>query len=254
MLEPTGVNRAATVSPIQAGISSSGPQAASSKPPFDVTPLFKRIACSYFPTSHDLNNIVHETSYNNGTRRQGKVRDVYDLNDGRLLLVSSDRLSAFDRFVTDIPYKGQVLNKLSSYWLEQTRDVVDNHLIAQLAPNISLVRKTQPIPLEVVVRGNLAGSLWQEYKTGTASTWQAAGDFKLPKGLTEFAALPEPIVTPTTKEAAGHDLPISGRAIVEQNILSQEQWDELCTKAKALFQRGQEIAAKRGLILADTKY
>lgn len=181
---------------------------------------------------------------------QGKVRDVYSF-DKYLLMITSDRISAFDVVLPRlIPYKGQVLNQIASYFLEATSDILPNWLIKSPAPNASFGIKCEAIPIEMVVRGYMVGHLWREYKSGKRSVCGVT----LPEGLVENQQLPNPIITPTTKASEGHDEDISIEEIIKQGIVSAELMEELCRLTFALFQRGQEMAASKNLILVDTKY
>ncbi|MFT3854140.1 MAG: phosphoribosylaminoimidazolesuccinocarboxamide synthase [Ilumatobacteraceae bacterium] len=187
-------------------------------------------------------------------RRDGKVRASFAWGDERLF-VTTDRLSAFDRIIAGVPYKGQVLNQLSAWWFEQTADLVDNHVIAVPDPNLLVARSAIPLPVEVVVRGVITGvtstSIWQMYAAGRRTVY----GHTLPDGLRKNERLPEPIVTPTTKaDKGGHDEPLSCAEVVSRGLVDQYLWDDVQGIALALFRRGQEIAAKAGLILADTKY
>lgn len=182
---------------------------------------------------------------------RGKVRDVYGIGDEHLLMVTSNRISAFDVILPKpIPYKGQVLNQIATYFLESTKDIVPNWLISNPDPNAAFGLKCQAIPIEMVIRGYVAGHLAREYKAGKRSICGVT----LPEGLKENQKLPNPIITPTTKASEGHDEDISVNEIIEQGIISKELMDELCEITKKLFQRGQEMANDRGLILVDTKY
>ncbi len=181
---------------------------------------------------------------------KGKVRDVYGIGD-HLLMITSDRISAFDVVLPKlIPFKGQVLNQIASYFLQKTADIVPNWLIATPDPNVAYGIKCEPFTIEMVIRGYLVGHLWREYKSGKREVCGV----KLPEGLKENQQLPEPIITPTTKASEGHDQDISVAAIIEQGIVSKLHMDELCAITKRLFQRGQEMAADKNLILVDTKY
>ena len=181
---------------------------------------------------------------------KGKVRDVYGIGD-HLLMITSDRISAFDVVLPKlIPFKGQVLNQIASYFLQKTADIVPNWLIATPDPNVAYGIKCEPFAIEMVIRGYLVGHLWREYKSGKREVCGV----KLPEGLKENQQLPEPIITPTTKASEGHDEDISVAAIIEQGIVSKMHMDELCAITKRLFQRGQEMAADKNLILVDTKY
>ncbi|RVU26715.1 phosphoribosylaminoimidazolesuccinocarboxamide synthase [Sandaracinomonas limnophila] len=182
---------------------------------------------------------------------RGKVRDVYGIGDEHLLMVTSNRISAFDVILPKpIPYKGQVLNQIATYFLESTKDIVPNWLISNPDPNAAFGLKCQAIPIEMVIRGYVAGHLAREYKAGKRSICGVT----LPEGLKENQKLPNPIITPTTKASEGHDEDISVNEIIEQGIISKELMDELCDITQKLFQRGQKMANDRGLILVDTKY
>lgn len=181
---------------------------------------------------------------------QGKVRDVYFFGE-HLLMIASDRISAFDVVLPRlIPYKGQVLNQLAEHFLQATADIVPNWLIATPAPNASFGLKCHAIPIEMVVRGYLVGHLWREYKAGKRSVCGVS----LPDGLIENQKLPNPIITPTTKASEGHDEDISIQEIIQKGIVSEEILVELCRISFALFDRGQEMANSKDLILVDTKY
>lgn len=181
---------------------------------------------------------------------RGKVRDVYGIGD-HLLMITSDRISAFDVVLPKlIPFKGQVLNQIASYFLQKTADIVPNWLVATLDPNAAYGLKCEPFAIEMVIRGYLVGHLWREYKAGKRSVCGVT----LPDGLVENQQLPSPIITPTTKASEGHDEDISVAAIIEQGIVSRGHMDELCAITHQLFLRGQEMAAEKNLILVDTKY
>lgn len=185
------------------------------------------------------------------TRYQGKVRDVYNLKDTVLVMVGTDRISAFDVILPNtIPYKGQVLNQLAAYFLEATESIMPNHLLLIPDPNVSLCLACKPLPVEFVVRGYLCGHAWREYKAGKRTICGAL----LPDGLVENQQLPEPILTPTTKSAIGHDLDISPEEIIRSGLLNAETWHQASHFALRLFARGQEMAQERELYLADTKY
>ena len=180
----------------------------------------------------------------------GKVRDVYDLGD-YLAMVVSDRISAFDVVLPEgIPYKGQVLNKIAERFLDATADILPNWKLAVPAPNVTVGYKCEPFKVEMVIRGYLTGHAWREYKAGKRTLCGVA----LPEGMVENQKFPEPIITPTTKAAEGHDEDISKEEIIAQGIVSREDYEQLEAYTKALFQRGTEIAARMGLILVDTKY
>lgn len=186
---------------------------------------------------------------------RGKVRENYDLPDGRRVIIATDRLSAFDIILTAIPFKGQVLTQIARYWFEATKDLCPNHVLEYPDPNVVVAKRLTIMPVEVVVRDYLAGttgtSLWTMYKKGRREMYGHV----FPDGLRENQKLPETIITPTTKAFdAGHDEELTAAQIVERGLLTQAQWDEVTEKALALFARGREMAAARGLILVDTKY
>jgi phosphoribosylaminoimidazole-succinocarboxamide synthase len=186
---------------------------------------------------------------------RGKVRDNYDLADGRRIIIASDRLSAFDRILCTIPFKGEVLTQIARFWFEQTADICANHVLAYPDPNVLVCRRLDILPVEIVVRGYLAGttgtSILTLYKQGQRSMY----GMTMPEGLRDNAELPGPVVTPTSKEFdGGHDRPLTPAEILEHKLLTAGQWDELHATALALFARGQKLAEERGLILADTKY
>ena len=188
-------------------------------------------------------------------KQSGKVRDWYDLPDGKRLIVTTDRLSAFDRILARVPYKGQVLNQLSAWWFKQTEDIIPNHLISIPDPNAAIVKKVNPIPVEVIVRGYITGvtttALWYRYSIGERNIY----GYDFPEGLKKNQALPEPIITPTTKGGeTGHDERLTCAEVVEKGILDAKIWDQVQAAALAIFKRGQELANKAGLILVDTKY
>ena len=186
---------------------------------------------------------------------QGKVRDNYDLPDGRRIIIASDRLSAFDRILAAIPFKGQVLTQTARFWFEETSDICPNHVMDYPDPNVVVGQRLDILPVEIVVRDYLAGttatSVLTMYKTGQREMYGV----RLPDGLRENQKLPRPIITPTSKAFDGaHDEPLTQDQIIEQGLLTKEQWRTVSGYALALFARGQEIARKRGLILVDTKY
>ena len=185
----------------------------------------------------------------------GKVRDCYDLPDQTRILISSDRISAFDRILAAIPFKGQVLTQTARYWFDQTADICPNHVVAYPDPNVVIGRHVTILPVEIVVRGYLAGttstSILTQYKAGARQMY----GHTLPDGLRDNAALPRPILTPTSKAFdGGHDEPLTPAQILDQKLLTRAQWDAVSAYALALFERGQKMAAQRGLILVDTKY
>ena len=181
---------------------------------------------------------------------KGKVRDVYFFKD-KLIMVASDRLSAFDVVLPSvIPFKGQVLNQIAAHFLKATEDIVPNWILATPDPNVSIGKKCEPFPIEMVIRGYLAGHAWRTYKAGKRTLC----GISLPDGLKENDRLPEPIITPTTKAAIGHDKDISKQEIIAQKLIVPDQYKQLESYTKALFQRGTELAEKQNLILVDTKY
>ncbi|GAB4159052.1 MAG: phosphoribosylaminoimidazolesuccinocarboxamide synthase [Candidatus Promineifilaceae bacterium] len=189
-----------------------------------------------------------------GPKLAGKVRDMY-CRPGQRLLIVTDRISAFDRVLGLIPYKGQVLNQLSAWWFEQLQGIAANHMIAIPDPNVTLVHEAQPLPVEVVVRGYITGvtttSLWYLYERGERQPYGVS----LPDGLRKNDPLPQPIITPTTKAAqGGHDERITPAEILAQGLVSAALWAEVEATALAIFARGQAVAARAGLILVDTKY
>ena len=181
----------------------------------------------------------------------GKVRDVYYIENELLVMIASDRISAFDVILPNpIPFKGQVLNQIAAYMLKATSDICPNWLLDTPAPNVAIGKKCTPFKIEMVVRGNLVGHAWRTYQTGG----RVLCGVSLPDGLNENDYFPTPIITPSTKASEGHDEDISKENIIAQGLASAEEWAVLEKYALALFQRGKEIAAKQGLILVDTKY
>lgn len=186
---------------------------------------------------------------------RGKVRDVLSRGD-RALLVASDRISAFDRVLSTVPYKGEVLTRVSSWWFRNTEDIVPNHLVpvrggdaSALTGRAVVARRCEMVNAEVVVRGYLTGSAWRDYKAG-----RPVSGIDLPQGLRYCERFPKPIITPSTKEARGHDKPASGEELVASGVVAAELWRQIEAAALGLFARGQELARQRGLILVDTKY
>jgi phosphoribosylaminoimidazole-succinocarboxamide synthase len=182
---------------------------------------------------------------------KGKVRDVYTIKNKWLVMVASDRISAFDVVLPQpIPFKGQVLNQIAAYMLNATQDICANWLLNVPAPNVSIGKKCEPFKIEMVVRGNLTGHAWRTYSTGKK---ELCG-IKMPAGLKENDFFPNPIITPSTKASHGHDEDISKEDIIKNKLATAAEWDMLEKHTLKLFERGKEIAAKRGLILVDTKY
>lgn len=181
----------------------------------------------------------------------GKVRDVYSIGDDTLVMIATDRISAFDVVLPEgIPYKGQVLNQIATYFLDATSDIVPNWKLATPDPMVSVGIRCEGFRVEMIIRGYLTGSAWREYKNGCRELCGV----KLPEGMRENQAFPEPIITPTTKADAGHDENISKEEIIAQGIVSAEDYEKMEEYTRKLFARGQKMAAEKGLILVDTKY
>ena len=181
----------------------------------------------------------------------GKVRDVYDINDDLMVMVATDRISAFDVILPKgIPFKGQVLNQIAATFLDATADIVPNWKLATPDPMVTVGLKCEGFRVEMIIRGYLTGSAWREYQAGCRSLCGVT----LPEGMKENERFPEPIITPTTKADAGHDENISRKEIIAQGIVSKEDYETMERYTRALFARGTEMAAKKGLILVDTKY
>ncbi|MBN2423050.1 phosphoribosylaminoimidazolesuccinocarboxamide synthase [Candidatus Woesearchaeota archaeon] len=199
---------------------------------------------------NQLNNTLQKTDLSIGEKYQGKVRDNYFVDD-KIIMITSDRISAFDHVLGTIPFKGQVLNQISLFWFNMTRDIVKNHLIESPDPNVMVTKKCKKIPIEMVVRGYLTGSLWRAYEKGERILY----GIKFNQGLKKQQKFGMPIVTPSTKEEYGkHDMPITQKEIIEKGILPREQYEKIEEAAVKLFERGTKIAADNNLILVDTKY
>jgi phosphoribosylaminoimidazole-succinocarboxamide synthase len=188
-------------------------------------------------------------------KQSGKVRDWYPLAEGRRLLITSDRLSAFDRVLTCVPFKGQVLNQLSAWWFEQLADILPNHALAVPDPNALLAIESEPIPVEVIVRGYITGvtstALWYRYSLGEREIY----GHRLSEGLRKNQALPEAIITPTTKGGpSGHDERLTCSEVVDKGLLDANTWEQIQATALEVFNRGRQVAQQVGLILVDTKY
>lgn len=198
-------------------------------------------------------NAIKETNFNFPNQSgfyRGKVRDVYSFSD-RLVMVATDRISAFDVILPNpIPYKGQVLNQIAAYFLKATADIVPNWLREVPDPNVGVGLRCEPYPVEMVVRGYLAGHAWREYRSGKRSVCGVT----LPEGLKENDKLPQPVITPTTKAHEGHDEDISREEILRQGLVPAGEYEQMENYALALFNRGTEMAVTQGLILVDTKY
>lgn len=201
----------------------------------------------------NLDYILKETNFKwLGKKKVGKVRDVYDQDD-KLILISTDRHSSFDRIIAHIPFKGQVLTQTSLFWFDQTKDIIQNHVLGNPDPNVVVGKKCKVIPVEIVPRAYITGvtntSLWTHYQKGRRDF----GNFKLPNDLKKNQKLDKPLLTFSTKDDV-HDVYITPAEILEQKIVEKKLWQKIEEVATKLFQRGQEIAAKHGLILVDTKY
>ncbi|MBN1797316.1 MAG: phosphoribosylaminoimidazolesuccinocarboxamide synthase [Spirochaetales bacterium] len=180
---------------------------------------------------------------------KGKVRDILDFGS-TMLICTTDRISAFDKVLGTIPCKGQVLNQISLYWFNQTADILKNHILEELSPRAVLVKKSTPLPVEVVVRGYLTGSAWRDYQKGNSIS-----GIRLPSGMKFNQRFETPLLTPSTKAERGtHDLPISPAEIISSGIVERSVWEQVEEKALALFKKGTELAGAHGLILVDTKY
>lgn len=199
-------------------------------------------------------NTLTETNFNFPEQKnfyKGKVRDVYTLKNNLIVMIATDRISAFDHVLPEgIPYKGQVLNQLASRFLDLTNDIIPNWKIASPDPNVTIGKACTPYPIEMVIRGYLTGHAWRVYKSGERELCGVA----LAEGLKEHDRLPEPIITPATKAEEGHDEDISREDILAQGIIPEKEYAQLEAATQALFKRGTEIAHKEGLILVDTKY
>jgi len=200
-----------------------------------------------------MDNVITETHFTNlGERKQGKVRDIY-IQPERLILVSTDRHSSFDRIIAHIPNKGAVLNLSSAFWFKETADIVPNHVLDVPDPNVTVAKKMKTLPVEAVVRGYLTGttdtSIWTRYQNGE----RTFADLTLPDGLKKNTKLPHPIFDPTTKEDT-HDRSLSMKEMVDEGLIEAGLLEQVKKTALALFARGQEVSAKHGLLLVDTKY
>jgi phosphoribosylaminoimidazole-succinocarboxamide synthase len=185
-----------------------------------------------------------------GDLYRGKVRDNYSRAD-RIVMVTTDRVSAFDHVLGTIPFKGEVLSRLTAFWFDKVKDIAPTHLVDVPDPSVMVVKKAKPLPIEIVIRGYITGSLWRDYEAGKAGAYGT----DWPAGLRKDQRFDRPVITPSTKAEYGkHDEPISEKEILERNIVAPEVWREATGIAERLFRRGQEWAATRGLILVDTKY
>ena len=199
-----------------------------------------------------LDHCLVETDFSDlGKRYRGKVRDTYRTGDGRLILVTTDRISAFDHILPQpIPFKGQVLNRLAAHFFRATHDIVPNHVLSVPDPNVTVALACEPIPIEFVVRGYLVGHAWRVYRDGGRELCGV----ELPNGLRQNSRFARAILTPATKAAEGHDEDISREEIIERGLLSAALFDRIADVALQLFERGTQLAAEQGLILVDTKY
>jgi len=204
----------------------------------------------------NIPNAIKSVSYPKlGKRQSGKVRDWY-IKNGLRILIATDRVSAFDRVVGTIPFRGAVLNKLSQFWFEKTRDIIQNHMIGVIDPNVMLVSEVKALPVEIIVRGYITGvtdtSLWKNYDEGKRVIY----GIKFPEGLVKNQKLKKPVITPTTRETgpSGHDEPITAKEIIKQKLVSPKSWKQIEKVAIKLYERGVEICDKQGFIIPDTKY
>jgi len=196
-----------------------------------------------------------ETNLPLAGKQSGKVRDWYPLDQGRRLIVTTDRLSAFDRVLARVPFKGQVLNQLTNWWMHSTQDLLPHHLVSEPDMNAVVVQEAEPFLVEVIVRGYITGvtstALWYRYSLGERQIY----GYTFPEGLRKNQALPAPIITPTTKGGvSGHDERLTCAEVVEKGLLDARTWEQVQDAALKIFHRGQEVAARAGLILVDTKY
>ena len=196
-----------------------------------------------------LDYTLKETNFKQlGNLYRGKVRDNYIKEDKRII-IATDRLSAFDRVITTIPFKGQMLNKISSFWFEKTKDLVRNHIIEVPDPSVSVVHQCQTLPVEIIVRAYITGTAWRNYLKG-----EPTSGIIIPKGLKKNQKLDEVLVTPSTKAESGHDIYISKEQIIRENMVGKEIYEEMEEAALKLFKYGQEYCKKNGIIMVDTKY
>ena len=200
----------------------------------------------------NMSNTLLETNFSSlGELYKGKVRDNYiNKEKGQRVIIASDRLSAFDRVITTIPFKGQLLSQMSNFWFEKTKDIVPNHIIDIPDPNVTIVKECKSFPIEMVIRGYITGSAWRDYENG-----KAVSGIKFPEGLKKHQKLPKVVITPSTKAEIGdHDEPISREEILEKNIVSKEIYEKVEDFTYKLFEFGQKWCAKNNLILVDCKY
>lgn len=199
---------------------------------------------------NQLKNTLEKTSLPISKKYEGKVRDNY-YKDDKIIMVTTDRISAFDHVLGTVPFKGQILTQIAIFWFDKTKDIIQNHLLDLPDPNVMVVQKCEPLPVEMIVRGYITGSLWRDYSAGKREIY----GLKLPEGLKKDQKFPSPILTPSTKEDKGkHDLPISKEEIISKGLVNRIKYEEMEKIALALYARGVEHAKKQGLILVDTKY
>lgn len=205
-----------------------------------------------FSTQEALSNCIVETKVKAlDAPYKGKVREVYDLGSDKLGIVVTDRISAFDYIMKEaIPFKGQILNQMAAFSFDKVKEIVATHIIDVPHPNVTIAKKCDPIPIEVVIRGYLTGHAWRTYKSGLRELCGAT----LPEGMKEHDKFPEPLITPATKATEGHDEDISEADILKRGIVDEKLWNQVRETAFKLFERGTEVAANQGLILVDTKY
>ncbi|HMF33353.1 MAG TPA: phosphoribosylaminoimidazolesuccinocarboxamide synthase [Candidatus Lokiarchaeia archaeon] len=197
-----------------------------------------------------LNNTLVETDFPElGSLYRGKVRDNYTTASGLRIIIASDRLSAFDRVLTSIPFKGQLLNQMTAFWFERTKDVVPNHVVEVPDPNVMVVSEAQPLPIEMVIRGYITGSAWRAYENG-----ELVSGIVFPEGLLKNQQLAEPVITPTTKAVTGHDEAISREEILAKEIIPEETYAQMEEMTFKLFEAGSRMCADNNIILVDTKY
>jgi len=197
-------------------------------------------------------NTLKETNFKLGKLYKGKVRDNYTSEDGKqMIIITSDRISCFDVVVGTIPFKGQLLNQTTAFWFDNTKDIVDNHILDIPDPNVMVVKKCKPLPVEMIVRGYITGSLWREYEKGTRKLYGLTFEDNMKKNQ----KFPEPIITPSTKAELGeHDEPISKEELISKGLVDKEIYEQLEKISLELFKKGTELTAKNSLILVDTKY
>ncbi|MGV9202404.1 MAG: phosphoribosylaminoimidazolesuccinocarboxamide synthase [Promethearchaeia archaeon] len=194
-------------------------------------------------------NTLNETNFENlGELYQGKVRDNY-IRDDKRIIIASDRLSSFDRVITTIPFKGQMLNQISAFWFDKTSHIVKNHLIDVPDPNVSVVHQCETIPVEIIVRAYLTGSMWRAYQEG-----EPTSGILPPDGMKKNQKFDEPIITPSTKAESGHDIYLPPEEIIEKGMVEEDIYEKMENAAVELFKFGQDFCKKNGLILVDTKY